>query len=227
VLGVELLGADSCLLPHPKCTLLLEREAGVGLQCRCPWWNRHHGLSCRSALQPWCGCDGCRQSPSVVPSGRGGQEPSSLLKTVWNFLEDSSIMARSGDSSPLWFEPMRAASESLPLGERLRLPKQSAMNSRIFKQTVSPWEKPPHVKCSPSTETASADEGTIRTSRGKVCYKSPYLACQLSVFSAPGNYVVVKITHSNFEVVLHTMKHTMISPSSDPSSEIIVLCAVA
>jgi hypothetical protein len=39
-------------------------------------------------------------------------------------------------------------------------------------------------------------------SRGKVCFKSPYLACQLSVVFAPARYKVVKIVHSYSEVVL-------------------------
>jgi hypothetical protein len=71
----------------------------------------------------------------------GGGEPSSLLETVWNSSVESSIMARSEDGGPPLVEPMRAASESLPLGERLRPPKQWVMNSRLVKQTVSPREK--------------------------------------------------------------------------------------
>jgi hypothetical protein len=35
---------------------------------------------------------------------------------------------------------------------------------------------------------------------------------QLSVFSTPTNYRVVKIVRSSSEVVLQTMKHTMIYP---------------
>jgi hypothetical protein len=33
---------------------------------------------------------------------------------------------------------------------------------------------------------------------------------------------VVKITHSSSDVVLQTIKHTMIYPSSDPSLEVIL-----
>jgi hypothetical protein len=90
-------------------------------------------------------------------------------------------MARSGDGGPLRVEPTKAAPESFLLGERLRPPKQSTMNSRLPKRTVSPREKPPHVKRSPSAEMMSADEGTIRRSRGKAHCKSPYLAGQLLV----------------------------------------------
>jgi hypothetical protein len=45
----------------------------------------------------------------------------------------------------------------------------------------------------------------------------------MSVFSAPANYGVVKIVRSSFDVVLQTIKHTMIFPGSGPSSEVIVL----
>jgi hypothetical protein len=46
------------------------------------------------------------------------------------------------------------------------------------------------------------------------------------MFSVPANYGVVKIAHSSFKVVLRTMKHTMIYPGSDPSSEVIALYLV-
>jgi hypothetical protein len=45
----------------------------------------------------------------------------------------------------------------------------------------------------------------------------------LSVFFAPTRYRVVKITRCSFEVVLRTMKHTMIYPDSDPSLEVLTL----
>jgi hypothetical protein len=57
-------------------------------------------------------------------------------------------------------------------------------------------------------------------SRGKARCKSPYLAHQLLMFSASANCGVVKITHSSFEMVLRTMKHTMIYHDSGPSSEV-------
>jgi hypothetical protein len=65
-------------------------------------------------------------------------------------------MAHSRDSGLLWVEPMKAAPKSFLMGERLRSPKQSAMNSRLPKRMVSLREKPPHVRCSPSAETMSA-----------------------------------------------------------------------
>jgi hypothetical protein len=45
----------------------------------------------------------------------------------------------------------------------------------------------------------------------------------LSVFLCTGKNKMVKITHSNSEMVLRTTKHTMIYPSSGPSSKGIAL----
>jgi hypothetical protein len=57
-------------------------------------------------------------------------------------------------------------------------------------------------------------------------HKARRLSLVLMVFSALTKYRVVKITRSSFEVVLRTMKHTMIYPSSGPSLEVIALCLV-
>jgi hypothetical protein len=75
-----------------------------------------------------------------------------------NSLVDSSIMAHIEVGGPLWGESMKVMLESFLLGERLRPPKQSAMNSRLPKRTVSSRRKPPHIKCSPLVETLSAEE---------------------------------------------------------------------
>jgi hypothetical protein len=53
---------------------------------------------------------------------------------------------------------MKAVPESFLLGERLMSPKQSTMNSRLPMRTVSPREKPPHVRRSQLVEIMSADE---------------------------------------------------------------------
>jgi hypothetical protein len=180
---------------------------------------------------------GAYSSHGVVVTGAGGAlvsclleegrlEPPSPLEAMWNSSVESSIMAYSRDGSSLQVEPMKAASESFLLRERLMPPKQSAMTSSLSKRMISLSEKPPHVKRSTSATTTSADEGTIRTSRGKARCKSHFLARQLSVFSAPTNYGVVKITHSSSEVVIRTTKHTMIYPDLDPSWEVIGLCPV-
>jgi hypothetical protein len=52
------------------------------------------------------------------------------------------------------------------------------------------------------------------------------LTYPLSVFSAPARYRVVKIARSSSDVVLRTIKHTLIYPGLDPSSEVINLCLV-
>jgi hypothetical protein len=132
-------------------------------------------------------------------------------------------MAHNGDGDPLWVEPMKGASESLLLGERLRLPKQSMMNLRLPRQPVSPREKPLHVKHSPLVETVSADEGSIETSREKARCKSLFMARQLSVFFTPTRYMVIKIMCSSSEVVLRTRKYTLIYLGLCPSSNVIAI----
>jgi hypothetical protein len=56
---------------------------------------------------------------------------------MWNSSVEKSIMARRGDGDPLRVEPMKATLEFFLLGESLRSPKQSVMDSRLPKQTVS------------------------------------------------------------------------------------------
>jgi hypothetical protein len=163
--------------------LSLEREVGVRTRRRLPLWNRHRCLSGWSVLQPRYGCGGGGRSPCDIPSRRGEVDPPSLSEAMWNSSVESPIMARNGDGGPLRVEPMMAVSESSLLGERLIPLKQSMMNSRLPKQMISPREKPLYDRRSPSEVTVSADDETIGTSREKVHCKSPYLACELSVFS--------------------------------------------
>jgi hypothetical protein len=125
--------------------LSLEREAGVRSRHQCLRWNRRHGLSGQSVLQPWRGYD-------------GRPDPPSPLEAVKNSSVESSIMAHSGVIGLLRGEPIKVTHEPLSLGERLRSPKKSTMNSRLPKRTVSQREKPPHVKRSPLIETVSANE---------------------------------------------------------------------
>jgi hypothetical protein len=68
-----------------------------------------------------------------------------------------------GSGVPLWVGPMTATPKPYPRGERLRKPKRPMMNSRLPKRMVSPREKLLHDKRSPSTMTASTDDGTIGT----------------------------------------------------------------
>jgi hypothetical protein len=86
------------------------------------------------------------------------------------------------------------------------VPNQLAMNSTLPKQVVLPREKTSLGKRSPPMAAMNVDDGTIKTARGEAHFKSPFLACQLSVFFAPVRYRVVKIVCSYSEVVLRTMK---------------------
>jgi hypothetical protein len=62
------------------------------------------------------------------------------------------------DGNQLRVIPMKTSPESLPLGERLRPPKQSMLISRLLKRTVSPRGKLPQARCLPSVVMASVDE---------------------------------------------------------------------
>jgi hypothetical protein len=88
---------------------------------------------------------------------------------------------------------------------------------------VLPGARPTPVKWLPLAMNESFGEGTIRTSRGKARWKSPYLARQMSMLFAPARYRVVKIVHSYSEVVLRTTKHTMVYPALGPSLKVIDL----
>jgi hypothetical protein len=95
--------------------------------------------------------------------------------------ESSSAVCNNGD--PLCTIPTKMALESHSSRDRLRRPKRSVVNFGLPKQMVSPRERLTLVKMFPLAMEESFSEVTIRTSRGKACCKSPFLACQLSVFS--------------------------------------------
>jgi hypothetical protein len=128
----------------------------------CSWQGR---------MEPWC--------HAFLDSGG---VPPSLPKAMWNSSMESPIMAHSGDNGLLWVEPAMVASEMSLLGERLWSPKQSVVNSRLPKQMVSLREKPPHDRHSSLATTVSADEGTIRMSRGKMRCKSAFLRVNCRCF---------------------------------------------
>jgi hypothetical protein len=99
-----------------------------------------------------------------------------VLEVAPSSLEDSSrAMCRDGD--PLCTIPMNMALESHSWGERLRRP-------RLPKRMVLHGSRQTPVRFLPLAMNESFSEGTIRMSRGKPCYKSPFLPCQLSVFFA-------------------------------------------
>jgi hypothetical protein len=76
------------------------------------------------------------------------------------------------------------------------------MNSKFPRQMGSLRENPPHTRRLPSVVMAIGDDGTIGTSRGVARYKSPFVACQQSLYFGPARYRVVNIVCSCFEVVL-------------------------
>jgi hypothetical protein len=110
------------------------------------------------------------------------------------------VVHREGD--PVWTIPMNMVHESYSWGKRLRRPRRSVVNSMLPKWMVLPGARPTLVGLFPLAMKESFGDGTIRTSRGKARCKSPFLACQLSVFFAPTRYRVVKSACSYSEVVL-------------------------
>jgi hypothetical protein len=63
---------------------------------------------------------------------RGGRSSLPRLKP-WNPMAESPVMACGMDGSPPRVEPMMAAFELFPIGERLRSLKHRVMNSRLPK----------------------------------------------------------------------------------------------
>jgi hypothetical protein len=80
---------------------------------------------------------GAGKAPTPCLLGEGRSIPPSPSEAVWKSSAESPIMAWNRNGGPLWVEPMMAASEPSLLGERLRPPKQTAINSRLRKQMVS------------------------------------------------------------------------------------------
>jgi hypothetical protein len=114
---------------------------------------------------------------------RGEPEHSPSLETESSSLGDSSRMAFS-DGNPLRVMPHTTAPESPPSGDGLKLPEWSVMNSRSPEWMASVLSEldTKQKRVSPVATMGYIDEGTIRTSRGKACCESPFLARQLSCF---------------------------------------------
>jgi hypothetical protein len=159
---------------------------------------------------------------TLHPEGPGDPELPTAPEVAPPSLDESS-RAVCKDGDPLCTIPTKMVPESPSTGERLRRPRRSAVNSRLPKQMVSPGARPMSDRLLPLAMKESLGEITIGTSRGKAYYKSPYLARQLSVFLPSTRYMKVNIMCSYFEVVLQTIKHTMIYPGSCPSLEVIAL----
>jgi hypothetical protein len=115
------------------------------------------------------------------PQGLGNPKVPPTPEVAPSSLEDSSrVVCKHGDA--LCTILMNMALESHSWGERLRRPMQSALNSRLSKWMVLPKARLALVGLLPLATKESFHEGTIGTSRGKACCKSPFLAHQLSVF---------------------------------------------
>jgi hypothetical protein len=93
------------------------------------------------------------------------------------------VMAQYRGSGPMQAGPMTMAPEPSPGGE-VQAAELISDELKIPKVDSFTEGKPSHDKCSPPAVAASANDGTIGTSRGKAHCKSPFLACQLSVFFA-------------------------------------------
>jgi hypothetical protein len=75
---------------------------------------------------------GAGSAPVLCLPEVGRPELPSPLEAFYNSSVESSVMAYN-DGDPLWVVPTKIAPKSLPMGERLRPSKQSAMNSRLPK----------------------------------------------------------------------------------------------
>jgi hypothetical protein len=79
---------------------------------------------CGAVVMGTCGVTTLHLQEMVKP------ELPPLLEVLSNLSMESSRMFCS-DGDPLWAVPTKVVPESSPFGERLRLPKQSTMNSRF------------------------------------------------------------------------------------------------
>jgi hypothetical protein len=107
-------------------------------------------------------------------------------------LVESSRMACS-DDNPLRTMPMSTVCELFPSVDRLRLSKQSAMNSRFLEPMVLAQESSMPNKLMLLVTTVGLGKLNHWNVQRKACCKSLFLACQLLVFSAPVNNRVVRI----------------------------------
>jgi hypothetical protein len=138
---------------------------------------------------------------TLHPRGSGDLVLPLVLEVGPPSLDDSSrAVCRQRD--PLWTIPMKMAPESHSWGERLSLPMRSVVNSMLPKRRVLSGARLRLLGLLLLATKQSFDEGTIKTSTRKACYKSPFLAHQLSVFFVPARYRVVKIARSYSYVVL-------------------------
>jgi hypothetical protein len=94
---------------------------------------------------------------TLHPQGPGKLELAPLPEAVSPSSVDSSRTVCK-HSEPLCTVPTNTVPGSFPSGERLRLPKRSAVNSRLPKQMVSPGASPVLVKLLPLATKVSFSE---------------------------------------------------------------------
>jgi hypothetical protein len=99
-------------------------------------------------------------------------------------LGDSSRMVCS-DGDPLWAMPLTAALESFPSGGGFKLSERLVMNSGASKWVAYILRELGAKKRWVSPVATVGTIRTIETSRANARCKSPFLVCQLSVFSTP------------------------------------------
>jgi hypothetical protein len=221
-LGIDLLGAGSCLMFVLVSLLLIERNSIPS------WGTAVHTMTVgmvwrvRVFFSTGVVVMGSVGVTTLRPRGMEDPELPPMLEAAPSSSEDS-LRAVCKDGDPSCTIPMNTRLESHSWGERLRWPRRSTVNARLPKWMVLPRMRPTPVEWFPLATKESFGEGTIGTSRGKTRYKSPFLACQLLVFFVSTRYRGVKIARSCSEAVLRTTKHTMVYPDSGPSMEIIAL----
>jgi hypothetical protein len=196
LLSINLPGAGSRLL------LLLLRLLLMG---RGSYYRPHHdrrdGLESWSVLRGWRGDDGISRGYHIAPLGVGGSRAPPVPEAASSSLKDSPRVVH-GEGGPPWTIPTNMVLESHSQGERLRWPRRWMVNSRLLKWMVLSRASPTPVGLRPLAMKESFGEGTIGMSKGKACYNSTFLACQLSIFSATTRYRVVKIVRSCSEMVM-------------------------
>jgi hypothetical protein len=141
--GVNLPSAGSRLLLLLIGPMLLRKEPNVWLWCCGSQRGRLDGQRCQSTLQQRCCCDGDSRGHHVTPliDGELGAPPPHSLEVQSSSLVDSSRMACS-DGDLVRTTPVKMTHESLPSGERLRLPKRLAMDAKLPKWMVPPEANP-------------------------------------------------------------------------------------
>jgi hypothetical protein len=109
---------------------------------------------------------------TLHPRGLRSPELPPLPEAMPPSSKDSSWMVWT-EGDPLFIIPTNTVPESFPSGERLRLLRRWAVNSRFPNQMVSPGASPTSVKLLPLATNVSFSEQTFKTFRGKHATNTP------------------------------------------------------